>query len=136
MKSLYQQIKQVIDYLLYYYKDMFGFNMQKVKIKYEQKNMGKCGITYFTVTVPKTNISCTYTVQEMKQIMQEYMEICILPASQIPPYSVGEELLESLYIDSIREKGKKYILEIVYIDDVTAFRFVKNSKRSERSERS
>lgn len=133
MKSLYQYITEAMDYSLQHYKDMFGFNMQKVKTKCEKRDIGKYGMIYFTVTVPKTNISCTYTVQEMKNIMQEYLEICVLPASQIPPYSVGEEILESLYIDSIKDNHSNYIIEIIYIDDATAFRYVKNSKRSERS---
>ena len=64
--------------------------------------------------------------------MQEYMEICVLPASKIPPYLAGEELLESLYVDSIREKEGNYIIEVIYIDNATAFRYVKNSKNYER----
>lgn len=134
MKSLYQQIKEAIEYLVFYYSNLFGFAEEKAEIKTEYRDQGKYSMTYFIVTIPKTKES-EYTTQEMKNIMQEYLETCILPASKISPYSVGEELLESLYIDSIREKGKKYILEVLYIDNASAFRFVKNSKRSERRER-
>ncbi len=134
MKELYQSILEVIEYTFFYYSNLFGFAVEKADIKTEYRNQGKCGMTYFTATVPKTN-SCAYTVQEMKQIMQEYMETCILPASQIKPYSVGQELLEPLYVDSITEKDKHYSVEIVYVDNVTSFRFVKNAKKFERRER-
>lgn len=133
MKEVYESIIEVIKYLFFYYSNLFGFAVEKVDIKCKKKDMGKHGIVCFTATVPKTNISCAYTVQEMKNIMKEYLEICVLPASQIPPYSVGEEILESLYIDSIKENLNSYIIEIIYIDDATAFRYVKNSKRFERS---
>jgi hypothetical protein len=131
MKELYQSIIEAIDYMLFYYSNLFGFAVEKEKITCEKRDMGKHGITYFTATVPKTN-SCAYTVQEMRLIMQEYMEICVLPASKIPPYLAGEELLESLYVDSIREKEGNYIIEVIYIDNATAFRYVKNSKNYER----
>ncbi len=134
MKKIFESLIEAIDYMFFYYSNLFGFAVEEADIKTEYRDQGKHGMTYFTVTVPKTNIPCAYTVQEMKRIMQEYMETCILPASQIPPYSAGEELLESLYIDSLKENHNNYIIEILYIDNATAFRHVKNAKRYERRE--
>ena len=136
MKEVYESIIEAIEYLLFYYSNLFGFAVEKADIKIEYRNQGKHGMTYFIATIPKTNNPCAYTAQEMKLIMQEYMEICILPAGHIPPYSAGEELLESMYIDSIKENYNSYIIEIIYIDNATAFRYVKNVKKFERRKRS
>lgn len=135
MKKIFESLIEAIDYLLFFYSNLFGFAVEKADIKTEYRDQGKHGMTYFIVTVSKTNIPCAYTVQEMKRIMQEYMEICILPASQIPLYSAGEELLESLYIDSLKENHNNFVIEILYIDNTTAFRYVKNRKKFERRER-
>lgn len=132
MKEVYKSIIEAIEYLLFYYSNLFGFAVEKAKITCEKRDMGKHGMNYFIATIPKTKES-EYTTQETKKIMQEYLEIFILPASQIPPYSAGGELLEALYIDSIREKKGNYIIEILFIGNETAFRYVKNAKRFERS---
>lgn len=134
MKELYQSIIEAIEYLLYYYSNLFGFAVEEAEVKAEHRDQGKHGMTYFVATVPKMKES-EYTTQEMRRIMQEYMETCILPASQIKPYSVGQEIIEALYIDSVAEKQGDYKIDIVYVDNDTSFRLVKNAKRFERRER-
>lgn len=111
-----------------YYSDLFGFATEEMNVETIQQPIGKQGITFFVAVVPKSK-NTIYTIQEIRQIMQEFMENRLLSESTIKPYATGKEIMEPLYINKITDTGKCYLINIVFIDNSTAFRYVKNQKK-------
>ncbi len=128
-KQFFMQIADPMIALLGYFKDLFGFTMVGTEIRSETKDIGKDGMTFFTAKIPKEEgFHSEYTEEEMKDIMQGYLENVILPNSQIPPYPAGEKIIEPLFIDRVVETGSFYIMDVIYINNRTSFRYVKNKK--------
>ncbi len=68
-----------------------------------------------------------YTVNEIREILREYMTIELLPESEIPPYSDGDEIVESLHLHSVRydaEKGNLN-LDFLYINNEESYKLYK-----------
>lgn len=68
-----------------------------------------------------------YNIAEIRETLRKYMTIVLLPESEIPPYSNGEEIIESLHLHSVRHDEKKgsINLDFLYINNEEAFRLYK-----------
>jgi len=128
----YLQILSVIFNLTDYYSNIFTFdpydNPTEMNTEIKEQN----GITKvrfsFRILRPFQN---SYSTQDMRMIMQEYLEFCLLPESELRPYLGGTtqaDLLPALYIETIFVTGSYMHMDVIYLDNPLAFRHVKESK--------
>ena len=69
----------------------------------------------------------------MKDIFNEYLRYVFLPNQEwIPPYQNGTgiyDLIESLYIDMVCIADSYILLDVVYIDNPLAFKYVREQEK-------
>lgn len=68
-----------------------------------------------------------YDTDKIKEILREYMAIVLLPESEIPPYSDGDEIIEPLHLHSVRHDAEKGNLnfDFLYINNSASFKLYK-----------
>ena len=68
-----------------------------------------------------------YNTDEIQEILREYMTIVFLPESEIPPYSNGDEIVESVHLHSVRHDAEKgnLNLDFLYINNEESYKLYK-----------
>lgn len=68
-----------------------------------------------------------YNTDEIQEILREYMTIVLLPESEIPPYSNGDEIVESVHLHSVRHDAEKgnLNLDFLYINNEESYKLYK-----------
>ncbi len=68
-----------------------------------------------------------YNTDEIQEILREYMTIVLLPESEIPPYSNGDEIVESVHLHSVRHDAEKgnLNLDFLYINNEETYKLYK-----------
>ncbi len=68
-----------------------------------------------------------YNTDEIQEILREYMTIVLLPESEIPPYSNGDEIVESVHLHSVRHDAEKgnLNLDFLYINNSASYQLYK-----------
>ena len=61
----------------------------------------------------------------------EYMAIVLLPESEIPPYSNGDEIVESVHLHSVRHDAEKgnLNLDFLYINNSASYQLYKEDMK-------
>ena len=72
-----------------------------------------------------------YNTDEIQEILREYMTIVLLPESEIPPYSDGDEIVESLHLHSVRHDAEKgnLNLDFLYINNPASYKLFKEDMK-------
>ena len=58
-----------------------------------------------------------YSDKQIKEILNEYLNIVLMPESEIPPYTDGNEIVESLYLYSVWHDVEKGCMNLDTIWD-------------------
>ena len=72
-----------------------------------------------------------YNTDEIQEILREYMTIVLLPESEIPPYSNGDEIVESVHLHSVRHDAEKgnLNLDFLYINNPASYKLFKEDMK-------
>jgi hypothetical protein len=72
-----------------------------------------------------------YNTDEIQEILREYMTIVLLPESEIPPYSNGDEIVESVHLHSVRHDAEKgnLNLDFLYINNSASYQLYKEDMK-------
>lgn len=130
---MYLQILYSIWRLVLYYAHLF-----QIDVKEPTKTIAditqKDGITHLQIQFNRIeNSEVEHTPLEMKDIFNEYLRYVLLPNQKlIPPYQNGTgiyDLIESLYIDMVYLADSYILLDVVYIDNPLAFKYVREQEK-------
>ena len=120
-------IWQVVDY----YAVLFHVDAGENPTTTISKLLEKDGISYVRLSFPKTeyvSYGCKL-VQKMKRVYNEYLRYCLLPDQKLlKPFSAGSsihDIMESLYVDLVYEDDTYINMDIVYIDNLEAYNYVR-----------
>lgn len=130
---MYLQILYAIWRLVMYYAHLFQIDV-KEPAKTVADITQKDGVTHLQITFSRIeNSEIEYSALEMKDIFNEYLRYVLLPNQKlIPPYQNGTgiyDLIESLYIDMVYLADSYILLDVVYIDNPLAFKYVREQEK-------
>lgn len=70
-----------------------------------------------------------YSVLDMAEIMQDYLQFCLLPQqTELKPYQGGTsqyDIVEPLFVSSVQHLKTWYEIDVVYVDNPVAYQYVK-----------
>ena len=129
----YLQILHILWQLVDYYSKLFQIMAGDEPTKLHTKLYEHDGITHIQVIFPKVqNVERSYSVLEMKDIFNEYLRYVLLPHQQLLyPYHNGNNLydyLEPLYVDIVYEDSGYINLDVIYIDNLLAYKYVRKQE--------
>jgi len=117
---------------------MYYSHLFQIDVKEPAKTVAditqKDGVTHLQITFSRIeNSEIEYSALEMKDIFNEYLRYVLLPNQKlIPPYQNGTgiyDLIESLYIDMVYLADSYILLDVVYIDNPLAFKYVREQEK-------
>lgn len=136
-KKKYLIILHAIWKLLTYYSMYFNLDVPDDPTKL---NVGIVrhddNVTHITVTVrcPRKVASYFFLREPMKPILNEYLNIVLLPQyKELPPFAAGksyDEVVDCLYVYSANygENGYTYI-DLIYVDNMQAYQAVRRDQK-------
>ena len=127
----YLHILHVVWVLVSYYTRLFGIYPWESPTEMPVNLIEKDGITILRFAFHSFDIPPEkFSLKETREIMQEYLQYCILPSDKIlRPYMGGStiyDIVESLYIDRVEESKGIWRIDIMYVDNPLAFQYVKS----------
>lgn len=124
---IYFHILHTIWKLVDYYSGLFGIDAGECATEIPCDICTKDGMTFLRFSFQPLT-SSTYSVAQMAEIMQEYLQVCLLPQQDfLKPYQGGTgqyDIVESLYVDSIQYTAEGYQLNVIYIDNTVTYQYV------------
>lgn len=125
---LFLQICYSIWKTVKYYSNMFGIDAGECTMDVPVKIMEYQNKTFIRFEFDKCE-KAEYTTLDMIQMMQEYLNICILyKQNVVRPYAGSEsewDLIEALYIYQLIEFDTYYWLDVLWIDNEDSYTFCK-----------
>lgn len=129
--KLFHEILYHIWELLAYYADLFGYDVPEAAHQISAKLFQDGTLTKIRVSVPRIrDFEPQYSVLDMRSAMNEYLTL-ILQNSDLPPFAAGSnynEITEALYITIVVTDNHYYDFDILYVDNMDAYRVVKDNK--------
>lgn len=126
---IYFHILHTIWKLVDYYSGLFCIDAGECATEIPCDICNRDGITFLRFSV-QSLLPSTYSVSQMTEIMQAYLQFCLLPQqTELKPYHGGAgqyDVVESLFIDSIQHTSGEYHLDVVYIDNSAAYQYLKS----------
>lgn len=130
----YLHILHVVWVLASYYTRLFGIDAGEEPAEMKTFLLEREGITFVRFKFPSCDVFTDkeYSFEEIREVMQQYLDYCILPSEKIlRPYLGGStiyDIVEPLYIDRVEETKGIWRIDIVYVDNPLAFQYVKRGK--------
>lgn len=130
----YLHILHAIWCVVSYYANLFGIdpweNPTKIPVDMVEKNgMTVFRFRFYSVPTPTDR---DYRFGEIAEIMQEYLQYCILPEqTTLRPYVGGSsiyDIVEPLYIDRVEEFDGQWGIHVIYVDNPLAFAYVQKRR--------
>lgn len=122
-------IWQLLTYYAYLFKLDVPSDVTKLRIKLF---VDDANVTHLKVKLPNVqNPDSYYTESDMKTIMNEYLNIVLLPEqAELSPFSGGSSIYDTvdrLYVNQIQRlrSGHTYI-DVIYVDNMQAYQYVKS----------
>lgn len=130
----YLAILYIIWQLVSYYGKLFQVIAGNEPAKTIARITQEDGITHIYFSYPKVqNSERGYTVLEMRDIYNDYLRMVLLPAQKsIVPFHGGKELyevVESLYVNLVYEDSGYINLDIIYVDNPIAYKYVREDEK-------
>lgn len=126
----FHDILYVIWQLLEYYANFFGYDVPDTAHELQAKLFNDGTLTKIRVSVPRIKeFSTPYSVQDMRSIMNEYLQL-LMQDSTLPPFMAGTDftqIVEPLYISIIVTNGSWYDMDFLYVDNMDAYKKVKEN---------
>lgn len=112
-----------------YYSRLFGIYSWESPTEIPVNLIEKDGITILRFAFHSFDILPEkYSLEETREIMQQYLQYCILPSDKIlRPYMGGStiyDIVEPLYIDRVEESKGIWRIDIVYVDNPLAYKYI------------
>ena len=130
---LYYKIIYVLWRLATYYADIFCYAVPEDLFGMHTQLAHINGLTFIRIYLPTSrNLHSSYSADEMKEILQEYLNYVLMPESGISPYCGGNsvyDIVESLYIDYAGIdpcKKEGMLFNVLYIDNKISFDYYKS----------
>lgn len=133
--KLYLSILYVIWELLMYYENLFGLKVPSNATRLSAGIMvDEDNVTHIIVDLPCTvPVSLYYDSSAMKTILNEYLNIVLLPScKELEPFSGGQsylDMMDCLYIYNANCLSNGYCnIDIIYVDNMQAYKKVRADK--------
>lgn len=111
-----------------YYSRLFGMDAGDEPAEMQTYLLEREGITSVRFKFPSCDSDKEYSFGEIREIMQQHLQYCILPGDKIlRPYMGGStiyDIVEPLYIDRVEESKGIWRIDIVYVDNPLAYKYV------------
>ena len=111
-----------------YYSRLFGMDAGDEPAEIQTYLLEREGITSVRFKFPSCDSDKEYSFGEIREIMQQHLQYCILPSDKIlRPYMGGStiyDIVEPLYIDRVEESKGIWRIDIVYVDNPLAYKYV------------
>lgn len=124
---VYYKILFVIWQTIIYYADLLDFEAPENPLDMcaEIFHIGEWSIIHIELCADMEEGK--YNTDEIREILREYMTIVLLPESEIPPYSNGDEIVESVHLHSVRHDAEKgnLNLDFLYINNSASYQLYK-----------
>ena len=129
----YLAILFIVWQLVDYYSVLFQVDAGSNPAETITRLLEKDGITYLRLSFPKVEREpYGRRVFKMKRIYNEYLRYALLPAQDIlKPFSAGSDyadIIEPLYVDMVYEDDTHINLNVVYIDNLEAYNYVRHDE--------
>lgn len=129
----YLTILFIVWQLVDYYSVLFQVDAGSNPAETITRLLEKDGITYLRLSFPKVEREpYGRRVFKMKRIYNEYLRYALLPEQDIlKPFSAGSDyadIIEPLYVDMVYEDDTHINLNVIYIDNMEAYTYVRNDE--------
>lgn len=128
---VYYKILFVIWQTVTYYADLLDFESpcDLFDMYNEIMHIGNWSIIHIKLAADMDEKA--YDTDKIKEILREYMTIVLLPESEIPPYSNGDEIVESVHLHSVRHDAEKgnLNLDFLYINNPASYKLFKEDMK-------
>lgn len=109
-----------------YYSEMFGIDAYEYPTDIPCDIFKEEGKTVLRFSFPSIPTKKTYSVTKMGEIMEEYLQYCLLSQQTgLQPYQSGSTLVEPLHVMAVRKIKSRYEIDILYVDTPEAFEYAK-----------
>lgn len=118
-----------------YYTGLFGMDAGEEPAGMKTFLLEREGVTIIRFKFPSCDALTDreYSFEEIAEIIQQYLDYCILPSDKIlRPYIGGStiyDIVEPLYIDKVERTEKAWSIYVAYIDDPVSFQYMQDKKR-------
>lgn len=131
---LYLHILYVIWELVTYYSKTFKVIPEDSAANTLAEIREQNGMTFIHLQFPKVlNTTRGYTVLQMLDIYNEFLRAILLPnQTLIKPYRADNSnygIMEALYIDMVYEDETYLHLDVIYVDNPTAYKYVRADEK-------
>ena len=124
---VYYKILFVIWQAIIYYADLLDFETPEnpLDMYAEIFHIGEWSFVHIELCADMEEGA--YDTNKIKETLREYMAIVLLPESEIPPYSNGDEIVESVHLHSVRHDAEKgnLNLDFLYINNSASYHLYK-----------
>ncbi len=124
---VYYKILFVIWQAIIYYADLLDFETPEnpLDMYAEIFHIGEWSFVHIELCADMEEGA--YDTNKIKETLREYMAIVLLPESEIPPYSNGDEIVESVHLHSVRHDAEKgnLNLDFLYINNSASYQLMK-----------
>lgn len=130
----YLHILNAIWLAVSYYSRLFGIDAGEEPADTKTFLLEREGVTIIRFKFPFCDALTDkkYSFGEMAEIIQQYLDYCILPSDKIlRPYVGGStiyDIVEPLNIDKVEWTEKAWSIDVAYIDDPVSFQYMQNKK--------
>ena len=126
---VYYKILFVIWQAIIYYADLLDFETPEnpLDMYAEIFHIGEWSFVHIELCADMEEGA--YDTNKIKETLREYMAIVLLPESEIPPYSNGDEIVESVHLHSVRHDAEKgnLNLDFLYINNSASYQLRKEN---------
>jgi len=122
----YLFILHIVWILVDYYSEMFGIDLYQLPSDMSYKIFEEEGKTVLRFSFPSIPTKNTCSVTDMAEIMEEYLQYCLLPQqTELQPYQSGSTLVEPLHVMAVRPSLIGYEIDILYVNNPVACQYAK-----------
>ena len=127
----YMEVLYCIWLLLTYYANLFGLDVPESANKLIATLFYDGNLTKIRIVLPRLHeVDTSYSVLEMRSIMNDYLPI-LLQDSSLEPFAAGNsyhEIVAALYVSIVVGSNSYFDMDFLYVDNLDAYKIVTENR--------
>ena len=127
----YMEVLYCIWLLLTYYGNLFGLDGPESANKLIATLFYDGNLTKIRIVLPRLHeVDTSYSVLEMRSIMNDYLPI-LLQDSSLEPFAAGNsyhEIVAALYVSIVVGSNSYFDMDFLYVDNLDAYKIVTENR--------